>query len=108
MGVCVQEKGKRRSSQSTIGTKGDLREGPGWSRRGRKCVPVYFRSSVKSRDSDNVPQQRKTESVVISQPKRNIQSGLVQVRGSRKVSGQKPFSDINIPVPMLTQYDHGD
>lgn len=77
MGVCVQEKGKRRSSQSTFGTKGDFREGPGWSRRGRKYVPVHFRSSAKSRDSDNVPQQRKTESVVISQPKRNIQSGLV-------------------------------
>lgn len=96
MGACVQEKGKRSGSQSTVSTKGDFREGPGWGQRGRKDVPVHFRFSAKSRDSDTVPRQRKTEPAVISQPKRNSQSGLVYARGSRKVSGQKPFSDINI------------
>lgn len=50
VGSWVQEKGKRRSSQSTISTKWDFSEEEGWSRCGWKHVLVYFSSSAKGRD----------------------------------------------------------
>lgn len=52
MGLWVQEKSKRSSSQSTVSTIWDFNEGQGWSRCGWIRVLVCFRSSAKSRDSN--------------------------------------------------------
>lgn len=107
MSVWVQEKDKRRSSQSTISTKWDFNKREGWSRSGGKRVLVYFRSAAKSRDSDKVPNRKHGQRALFNQ--RETYSKWVSL-GKRleKSKWSKITLKYRISVPVLAQNDHHD
>lgn len=58
VGVCVQEKARGEVARAQSAPKGTLGEGPGWATWEKVCAGS-LQIPAKSRDSDNVPQQRK-------------------------------------------------